>query len=185
VRITAPQAYFIPQAYAELIEGIPNVFTSSDAIRFQRDTILSANAYFIEDFQTSSRPYEGHYLHYDVQVRKMPTRVQARAGDLLIPITPENIRLHTAMLEPQAPDSYFAWGFFDSWLQQKEHFSSYVFEETAARMLSTDMNLKAEFEKKRRSDDSFRQNPNAQLNWLYQQSPHYEHPMRYPVLRIE
>ena len=183
--ITAPKAYYIPQAYAELIEGVPNLFVASDAIRIQRDTIITGHAYFIEDYQTSKRPYEGHYLHYGVEVRKTPIQVKAYAGDLIIPLTSENIRLHTATLEPQAPDSYFAWGFFDSWLQQKEHFSSYVFEETAKRMLARDVNLKAEFDKKRRVDESFRQNPNAQLEWLYQQSPHYEHPMRYPILRIE
>ncbi len=183
--VAAPKAYYIPQAYAELIEGVPNLFVASDAIRIQRDTMISGQAYFIEDYQTNRRPYEGHYVHYGVELRKTRMRIKAYAGDLIIPITSDNMRLHTATLEPQAPDSYFAWGFFDSWLQQKEHFSSYVFEETAERMLTRDVNLKAEFEKKRRSDESFRQNPSAQLEWLYQQSPNYEHPMRYPVLRLE
>ncbi|MFK8056534.1 MAG: M14 family zinc carboxypeptidase [Saprospiraceae bacterium] len=183
--VPAPKAYYIPQAYAELIDGIPNMFVNPDATRLKKDTVLTTHAYFIEDYQTSSRPYEGHYLHYGVEVRKTPLRVQARAGDLILILSPENLRLYTAKLEPQAPDSYFAWGFFDSWLQQKEHYSSYVFEETAARMLATDMNLKAEFEKKKRGEDSFRQNPKAQLEWLYQQSVHYEQPMRYPILRLE
>lgn len=185
VSITAPKAYFIPQAYAELIEGIPNTFVKSDAGRFQTDTSFTAQAYYIEDYQTSSRPYEGHYLHYGVEVRKTPVEVQARKGDLIVYLTLENLRLYTAMLEPQAPDSYFAWGFFDSWLQQKEHFSSYVFEETAERMLAEGAELKTDFEKKKRSDDSFRQNPKAQLEWLYEQSVHYEKPMRYPILRLE
>ncbi len=183
--ITPPKAYYIPQAYAELIEGVQNLFVTSDAIRIQRDTILTGHTYFIEDYQTSSRPYEGHYLHYNVKTRKTPIRFKAYAGDLILPLTTNNLRLHTATLEPQAPDSYFAWGFFDSWLQQKEHFSSYVFEETAERMLATGKDLKAEFEKKRRLEETFRQNPSAQLEWLYQQSPHFEHPMRYPILRIE
>ena len=39
-------------------------------------------------------------------------------------------------LEPQATDSFFAWGFFDSILQQKEHYSDYVFEDVAADFLT-------------------------------------------------
>jgi len=183
--VSAPKAYYIPQAYEELIIGRPNMFVGTDAIRLRKDTILSTQAYTIKDYQTSKRPYEGHYLHYAVDVLKKPQNVQARAGDLVVVLTPENLRLYTAMLEPQAPDSYFAWGFFDSWLQQKEHFSAYVFEETAERMLATNSDLKAAFEKKKRDEERFRQNPNAQLNWLYERSPHYEHPMRYPILRVE
>jgi len=185
LRVPTPKAYYIPQAYADLVHGRPNMLVKSDAIVLQKDSVLDGQQYFIEDYQTSKRPYEGHYLHYGVDVRKTPSQIHARAGDVLVTLTPENLRQYTAMLEPQAPDSYFAWGFFDSWLQQKEHFSSYVFEETAARMLATDMSLKAAFENKKRDDDSFRQNPSAQLEWLYQRSEHYEQPMRYPILRLE
>ncbi|MGY0039706.1 hypothetical protein [Pedobacter sp. NJ-S-72] len=38
-------------------------------------------------------------------------------------------------LEPQATDSFFNWNFFDSILDQKEHYSPYVFEDTAAGLL--------------------------------------------------
>ena len=39
-------------------------------------------------------------------------------------------------LTPASNDSYFCWGFFDSFLQQKEWFSSYVFEDIAADILN-------------------------------------------------
>ena len=91
-----------------------------------------------------------------------------------------------AMLEPQHPDSYFAWNFMDGILMQKEHFSSYVFEDLAANMLKKDIGLKAAFESKKRSDTTFAEDASAQLNWIYQRSPYYEEGYkRYPIARVE
>lgn len=140
----------------------------------------------IDDFKTAQRPYEGHYLHTGVRASPRATQVQAREGDLLIEVTPRNLQFLAATLEPTAPDSYFAWGFFDSWLQSKEHFSAYVFEDTAAGMLRAQPRLRAEFEAKRSSDDAFRQNPQAQLQWLYERSDNYEGGFgQLPVMRVE
>lgn len=183
--IAKPRGYYVPFAYAQLVLGEKSPFYEPVVTVIKTDTVIHGQSYYIEDYQTSRRPYEGHYLHYNVRVRKEPFEVQAREGDLLIWLDESNFRHRTASLEPQAPDSYFAWGFFDSWLQQKEHFSDYVFEETAEKMLATDPALNAEFEEKRKSDSAFRQNPDAQLNWLYERSAHFEKPGRYPVVRIE
>ena len=41
-----------------------------------------------------------------------------------------------ALLEPQAPDSLAAWGFFNSCFEQKEHIEPYVAEQIAHAMLA-------------------------------------------------
>lgn len=53
------------------------------------------------------------------------------------------------VLEPEAPDSFFNWNFFDTILQQKEGFSAYVFEDIAKEILDNNPQLKSEFEAKR------------------------------------
>jgi hypothetical protein len=96
----------------------------------------------------------------------------------------KNMRFALETLVPDATDSYFAWGFFDSILQQKEWFSSYVFEDLADSMLKTDATLKTQFNKFRL------ENPSApaleQLDFIYRHSPYFEKSfLRYPVLMIE
>ena len=64
------------------------------------------------------------------------------------------------------PDSYFSWNFFDSYLQQKEYFSSYVFEDKALEILAKDKELKNDL-KRKASDKEFRENAYAQLHFIY------------------
>ena len=58
------------------------------------------------------------------------------------------VRFILETLEPQAPDSYFAWNFFDGILMQKEYFDGYVFEDTAAELLRKDPALQKALEAK-------------------------------------
>ncbi|MDP4952273.1 MAG: hypothetical protein NWQ53_01405, partial [Flavobacteriales bacterium] len=68
--------------------------------------------------------------------------------------------------------------------QQKEWYSDYVFEDTAARMLAEDGDLKRAFEEQKRKDVEFASDPRAQLYWLYQRSANFEPSLnRYPVYR--
>ena len=97
----------------------------------------------------------------------------------------EGNRFLIETLEPQGEDSYFAWNFFDPILGQKEGFSSYVFEETAAELLKKDALLRQKLEAQRKNDSSFAQNANAQLNFVYQNSSYFEPAYRrYPVYRV-
>jgi len=88
-------------------------------------------------------------------------------------------------LEPEAVDSFFNWNFFDTILQQKEGYSDYVFEDLAARFLSDNPEIKSKLEEKKKSDKAFGENPAAQLDWVYKNSPYYEKAhLQYPVYRL-
>ena len=79
-----------------------------------------------------------------------------------------------SVLEPETPDSYFAWNFFDSYMQQKEYFSAYVFEDKALEILNANPHLKKEFEIKKSTDESFAESSLQQLYFIYQHSDYYE-----------
>ncbi|MCB0575852.1 MAG: hypothetical protein KDC61_14945, partial [Saprospiraceae bacterium] len=88
-------------------------------------------------------------------------------------------------LEPNAPDSWVAWNFFDPVLMQKEYFSAYVFEDLAAQYLDEHPELRAELDAKRNAEPEFAANARAQLDWVYRKSPWYEPGHRmYPVGRL-
>ena len=68
---------------------------------------------------------------------------------------------------------------------QKEGFSSYVFEDLAADFLQKNPSVRAELEAKKQADGAFAKSAEAQLDWVYRQTPHYEPSHRmYPVGRV-
>ena len=182
--VDRPFAYVIPRAYRELVDRLR---TNGVEVRELRtDFIVNGTYYYIEDLETRSQPYEGHFLHTDVRVRRDTQNAQFRAGDFVVIANQTKVRFLTHVLEPQSPDSYFAWNHFDGILQQKEYFSGYVFEERAEELLRANPDLAQRLAARRATDVEFAQNGRAQLDFVYKNSPHYERThRRYPVLRLE
>ena len=71
-------------------------------------------------------------------------------GDYIIFVDQAMNRYIVETLEPQGPDSFFAWNFFDGILMQKEYFSSYVFEDLAAEYLRQHPDLKEQLEQRKK-----------------------------------
>ena len=89
-------------------------------------------------------------------------------------------------MEPNAPDSFFNWNFFDTVLQRKEYFSPYVWEDKAKALLASNPKLQIDFNLRKTFDKEFASNWYEQLNWLHQQSEHYEKShLQYPVYRVK
>lgn len=181
--VQSPVAYIIPQAYPEIVDLL-----QANGVQLEQlstDKEMEVETYIIEDYTSSPRPYEGHYLHKDVEVRVERQTVQYRAGDYVVYTQQPSKRFIVETLEPQAADSYFNWNFFDGILMQKEHYSAYVWEGTASEILKTDAALKVRFEDKKRHDKDFASDPTAQLEYLYKESKYHEPSYcRYPVGRL-
>ena len=91
--------------------------------RLASDTVLDVEVYYIENYQTIKNAYESHYLHYDVEVVTDKQRIQYHTGDYVIIVNQPVNRYIVETLDPQGPDSYFCWNFFDAAIQQKEWYS--------------------------------------------------------------
>jgi hypothetical protein len=106
-------------------------------------------------------------------------------GSVVIPLAQRTSRVITNIFEPEAPDSFFGWGFFNIIFEQKEYSETYVMERVAREMLDEIPGLREEFERKRLEEPEFARNQWAQLNWFYQQSPWWDEKKNlYPVGRI-
>ena len=179
-----PLGYIIPEAWAAVIVQrlkINGVIVE----RLDRDLSFTVEMDSIAEFKTGQQPYEGQYLHRDIRCSSRRTKHTAVAGDFLLRTGQVSDRFIMETLEPEGEDSYFAWGFFDGALQQKEWFSDYVFEDIAADLLRKDPELKAALEAKRSTDPEFAKDAWAQLYFVYQRSPYFERSFRkYPVLRV-
>ena len=183
VSATRPTAYLIPQAWGEVVEMLRR--NGANPQPLARAVTVPVEVYHFETYKTAPRPYEGHYLHSQVKLRAALETVTFQAGDLVVYLTDDApVRYLLETLEPQATDSFFAWGFFDSVLQQKEHFSDYVFEDLAADLLRRDPQLRQRLEQLKQQNPAFATNGAAQLEWVYLNSPHHEAGYnRYPVAR--
>lgn len=108
------------------------------------------------------------------------------AGALFVPIAQPKSRLAMALLEPQAPDSMLAWGWFNNAFERKEYMEDYVAEDVAREMLARDPALRAAFEKKLKDDPKFAASADARLEFFYRRHTAWDERYGlYPVFRID
>jgi hypothetical protein len=181
--ITVPTAYIIPKGFWNVIDLLKS--NGVTYTQLKKDTIIEVESYRIADFKTTNSAYEGHYLHRNTKVTSQITKVPFYKGDYVFSTQQKAIKYLLETLEPEGVDSFFNWNFFDTMLQQKEGYSEYVFEDTAAKLLKDNPKLKADLEQAKLNDPKFANNPEAQLDWIYKHSAYYEKAhMQYPVYRL-
>lgn len=182
-QVVVPKGYIIPQGWWRVLNLLK--LNEVKMRQFETDTMLQVELYQIADFKTREKAYEGHYPHFNTKVTTATDTVKLRAGDYYVPLDQPAGRYLMATLEPAAPDSFFNWNFFDSVLQQKEHFSPYVFEDLAAEILEDYPGIEEKFLKKKATDPEFNADWYAQLDWIYKHSLHDERAhLRYPIFRV-
>ncbi len=182
--IPRPEGWILPQSCTKIIERLD--LNQVHMYRIKSDTLIQTAVKFIESEKTFTGAYEGHYPHYQVEVREEVQQILVRAGDIWIPSDQEAIAYLMATMDPRAPDSWFAWNFMDGILGQKEYFSAYVFEDLAAEILANDQKMRAELELELDARPDMRKDGDAILDWVYRKSDYYEPThRRYPILSIE
>lgn len=181
--VKIPEAYLVKRCWTEITTLLD--LNAIQYTRLEKDTVLTVESYKIIGYRTGLHPFEGHYPHKETSVKSSLISAEFEAGDYLIPTAQPGLRYLLETLEPQAVDSFFNWNFFDSVLQQKEGFSSYVFEDLAEELLASDEALRLAFENKKKEDPGFTSDSDAQLQWIYEHSPYHEFAhLQYPVYRL-
>ena len=183
LEVKIPDAYIIPQGWHNVIDLLKLNAVKMHVL--ERDSTITVESYKIEDYKTREMPFEGHYLHYKVTVSKNNQNITFKKGDVIIKTAQPSFRYIIETLEPQAPDSFFNWNFFDTILQQKEWVSPYVWEDLALKILDKNPKLKVEFEEKKKNEKAFADQWYSQLDWIHKQSKYYEKAhLQYPIYRL-
>lgn len=181
--VSIPKYYVVPQSQWQIIELLK--LNNIEMTQINQNETIEVEIYKIDTYQTGKNAYESHYGHYNTSVTKSVEKMEFKAGDYKISTNQLGVKYLLETLEPEAVDSYFNWNFFDTILQQKEGYSSYVFEDLATQILAENTTLKQEFEAKKQADKAFADNGGAQLDWVYKHSKYFEKAfMQYPVYRI-
>jgi hypothetical protein len=181
--ILAPDIYIVPAAWENVVKRLE--INQVEFTRLRKDTSFFVEYYYIDDFKTYNAPYNGHYKHFNTEVRKVTGTLRFLKGDLLIPLKQDAREYLIQTLEPEGEDSFFNWNLFDSILSRKEYFSPYVFEEIAIDLLAKDPALAEEYRLRKEKDIDFANDHYAQLRFIYERSPWSEPSYkRYPVVRL-
>lgn len=182
--IKVAKGYYIPPEYSFLVDRLelhgvrPSYFVNES----KKDIVTR---YKFKDVKFSESSYEGRQsitFNYDTYTEE----VDIPEGSYLYLTNQRTARVLTHLLEPKSADSFVRWGFMNQIFEQKEYYEDYVMEKIAAEMLENDSKLKKEFEEKLKSDEAFRNNPRARLDFFYERSPYPDKQLNvYPILRIE
>ena len=182
--VTIPSYYVIRQGWWNVIELLK--LNNVEMQRLENDSTFTVESYKIEAYESRNRAYEGHYPHYNTKVQSFEQELTFQKGDYIIDTNQFALRYLLETLEPEAPDSFFNWNFFDTILQQKEGFSPYVWEDKAKQLLAVNPQLQIDLNMKKTFDNNFANNWYAQLDWIHKQSQFYEKAhLQYPVYRIQ
>jgi len=182
--VRAPRGgYLVPAEHAETVGG--KLTLHGIAFEPLRHPLGKAQ---VEEFriaraQFSPEPFEGRQRvalrgEWGGAERDVP------AGSLFVPIAQPRSRLIVALLEPQAPDSLAAWGFFNACFEQKEQIEPYVAEQIARAMFDSDPDLQAEFALRLKDDPAFAADPGARLDFFCRRHASFDERRHlYPILR--
>jgi hypothetical protein len=133
--VKAPEYYLVPQAWSEVIDRLK--INGVRMERLERDTVMTVEVYYIDSLVRATQVSNGHLFHERFTTRKEIQSIPYYAGDYLVPVNQESNYFIVNQLEPEGPDSYFRWNFFDPCLEDREWFSPHpVLEDRIAEYLS-------------------------------------------------
>jgi hypothetical protein len=185
VTATLPRGgYVVPAAYVADLEPRLRAHGIAFEAWAEPRTGLRAEVFRVTKFTTRA-PYEGR-TPATLEGAWAATSVDLAPGALYVPIDQPKARLVAALLEPQAPDAFVAWGLFNGAFERKEYMEAYVAERVAREKLAGDPALAREFEQRLLTDPAFVANPAARLEFFERRHPSWDsRPETYPVYRIE
>jgi hypothetical protein len=180
--VIPPVAYLIPPQWQQVIERLK--LHGLQLERLKTPARLDAEFYKFSTAKWQEAPFEGHH-QVSYKVEKFVQSRLFHSGTVVLWLHQRAAKVAIHALEPEAPDAFSAWGFFDAIFEQKEYAEDYVMEAVAEQMLHEDSHLQSEFVEKLKSDTTFAKSPSARLNFFYQHSPYWDEQMNiYPVARL-
>jgi hypothetical protein len=167
-----PIAYWVPIAKPAVIDRL-----KLHGVQFE--TLTESRSVAVEMYRLvnpqpargeGGEPFEGRHM-FQTGVKSETHTETFPGGSVRVPTDQSLGALVVAMLEPECPDSLFAWGFFPEILQRTEYIEGYVVAPMAERMLAENPPFKTEFEARLAADPKFAADPAARLQWFYERSP--------------
>lgn len=179
-RVEVPKSFFIPPVYTDIIEKLVLHGVSVNKLSGANTQPLKMAK--VAQYSFDKAPFEGRF-RVSASFDYVPATNVDLDGWFEVSTQQKVGELAVHLLHPEAPDSFFAWGEFNSIFQRTEYMENYALIPFAEKMLADDPRLAQEFDKKVNQDKDFAKNADARLNWLYEHSPFYDQAyLKYPIL---
>ena len=180
--VAPPLYYIVPPEWKDVINVLKMHGIKFETIK--KPLTIEVESYRLMQPKWATASFENRVTLTCKQTPVKETRTYP-TGSVLVPMAQEAANVAIHLLEPNGPDSFVYWGFFDSIFEQKEYGEGYIVEKVAREMLAKDPSLQKEFDEKLK-DPAFAKNPRARLQFFYERSPYYLNQKVgvYPVGRI-
>jgi len=182
VSVAPPLYYIVPPQWKDVVGVL-----EAHGIKFERLTKplkVEVESYRFSDVKFATASFENR-VTVNFKANPIKETREFPAASIIIPTAQEAANVAIHLLEPNSPDSFVYWGFFNAIFEQKEYGEGYVLEKLAREMLAKNPELKKEFEEKLK-DEKFAKSPRERLNFFYERSPYFINQRIgfYPVGRI-
>jgi len=178
--VDLPEAYIIPPEWSDVIDRLE--LHGVRVHKTERAQTIPVQLYQLHSPEWQAEPYEGRHrvsYHYET----VEESVSYPAGSVVVDMNQRAARVAAHALEPDGPDSFLSWGFFDAIFEQKEYIETYVIEELARKMIEENPALGDELDAWKKGHTHA--DPREIRHWLYRRSPYWDHTKDlYPVGRI-
>ena len=184
--VNAPGAgYVVPAAFAASVAAKLNQHGISYTVLRSPAAAASVETFRADKASFTAVPFESHQ-RLTVQGAWKAEARPVGVGALYVPVNQPKARLVMAILEPQAPDSLLAWGFFNNAFERKEYMEEYVAEDVARAQLAADPALAAQFKTMVETDPAFAKNGRARLEFFAKRHASWDERFNlYPVYRTD
>ena len=178
-----PKAYIIPVEWAEIIEKLKLHGIECEILKENKQFEIST--YKFTGVRFANSPFEGRQMVNQFNLEEIKLTKEFPAGSAIIPVNQRTAKLIALLLEPNSPDSFLRWGFFNTIFERKEYVETYVMEKMAREMIAKDPQLKVEFENAVKQYPQYLNNQWAKVFWFFERTPYWDQQKDvYPIGKI-
>ena len=146
---------------------------------------VNISTYKFNGVQFANYPFEGRHMITQFNMEEINITKEFPAGSIIVPVNQRTAKLIALLLEPNSPDSFLRWGFFNTIFERKEYVETYVMEKMAREMIAKDPQLKVEFENAVKQYPQYLNNQWAKVFWFFERTPYWDQQKDlYPIGKI-
>lgn len=180
IETDVPAAYWIPPQYQDVIQRLE--IHGVKMTRISAPKKLELQQLVASEPKVAAKSFEGR-VGVSATFTPQWQHIELAPGSVRVSTDQALGALAVALLQPQAPDSFFSWGFFHGMFERTEYFETYAIIPWIEQQLAADPKLKQQFEQAIAADPGLQKDGRARLNWFYERSPFYDQQyLKYPIL---
>jgi murein tripeptide amidase MpaA len=182
-KVKLPDAYIIPAQWYHVINKLKLHGIQYTTLEESKE--FTIRTYKFSNITFANFPYEGRQMVRGFDVEELSIIQNYPAGSAIVPVNQRSAKIIAHLLEPEGPDSFLRWGFFNSIFERKEYVETYVMEKMAREMIQENPQLLKDFQQALKEHPDVYNNQWAKVNWFLERSAYRDRLKNmYPIGKI-